>query len=885
MAANTGSDRTTDTLTPAMRQYAEQKAQCGDAILLFRMGDFYEMFHEDAKTASRALGLALTSRGKGSGGAPIPLAGIPFHALDGYLAKLLAAGFRVAVSEQVEDPKLAKGVVRREIVRIVTPGTLTDETLLDDKSSNYLVAARQSAGGRVDLAALELSTGAFWCESMGRAGAVDELVRLHPAELLLPERGIEEGDDPLVRELGAILSVAVTRRSGHWFDAYHAHRSLCDHFRVRTLAGFGLEDDDPAIGPAGAVIEYLRETQKTQMGHVGALTQRASGDFLQVDQTTWRSLEIERTLRGGDRRGGLLAAVDRTGTAMGGRLLHEWLCHPLADIDAIVRRQDAIAELRGNRRGLEELRERIGNVADIERITARLAVGRGSPRDLLALGRSLSDLPAIREKLADAHAAALMDLREGLGGFDDLARYISTAIHPDAAPHLREGGVIADGFNEELDRLRSVGKDGQTWLANFQAREAERAGISTLKVGFNRVFGYYIEVTNAQRDRVPPDYVRKQTLKNAERYITTELKDYETDVLTAQDRAIQLEAELFEQVRGQVAAHTQRLLGAGRAMAAIDVLAGLAQLTIERDYCRPEIVPENVLEIVDGRHPVLEQTLSEQFVPNDVTLDAGKQRVAIITGPNMAGKSTYIRQVALLTLLAHTGSFIPARSARIGLTDRLFARVGASDEISRGQSTFMVEMTEAANILNNATDRSVIILDEIGRGTSTYDGLSLAWAITEHVATRTGARTLFATHYHELTELANLFDTVVNHNVAVREWHGGKGGEAEIVFLHKIVPGGADKSYGIHVARLAGIPPDVVERSKVILRELEDSFARETHTPQLAARQSPSDGQLLLFGDPPEHEIVRELRDLDVNELAPLAALQLLAELQRRARK
>jgi DNA mismatch repair protein MutS len=872
----------TDSLTPAMRQYAEQKAQCGDAILLFRMGDFYEMFYDDARTASQKLGLTLTSRGKSKDA--IPLAGIPFHALDSYLAKLIAAGCKVAISEQMEDPRQAKGVVKRAIVRIVTPGTLTDDSLLESKSSNYLAAIGAESGGRRPIAWLELSTGAFWCASPPESAVLDELVRIDPAEVLVPEAVVDAGPDPVVQRFSSNDTASVTRRSGHWFDRHRGRTVLCDHLGVATLEGFGISDDESGIGPAAAIVEYLRETQHAPLDHIASIALRRVDDCLVIDRTTLQSLEIERTMRSGERSGSLLSAIDRTRTAMGGRLLRDWICYPLRDLGGIEVRQDSIAELRGDRRRLKESRETLADVSDIERITVRLSLGRGSPRDLLSLGSSLARLPKLTEILGEFHAAKWIELRGKLVGFDDIARLIESSIRHEAPAHLREGGVIADGFHPELDRLRAVATGGRSWLAEFQASEIERTGIPSLKVGFNRVFGYYIEITNVHRDRAPANYVRKQTLKNAERYITDELKQYETEVLTARDRAIDLEADLFEQVRKDVVIHAERLQTAGRALAQVDVLAGLASLAEERRYCRPEIVEENVLEIRDGRHPVLEQILGQEFVPNDVTLDQRQARFAVITGPNMAGKSTYIRQSALLTLLAHTGSMIPASAARIGLTDRIFARIGASDEITRGQSTFMVEMTETANILHNSTDRSLVILDEVGRGTSTYDGLSLAWAISEHIASRINARTLFATHYHELTELANLLEGVVNWNVAVREYKSANGRDAEIVFLHQIVDGGADKSYGVHVARLAGIPNRVVERSKVILEELENSFARETKTPQLRVEKAEPEGQFLLFGQMDKDPVLEEIRGIDVDSMTPLDALKTLAELRDRLR-
>ncbi len=860
-------------VTPAMRQYAEQKAQVPDAILFFRMGDFYEMFYEDAKIASRVLGLALTSRSKGE--SPIPLAGIPYHALESYLSKMVNAGYKVAISEQVEDPKQARGVVKRAIVRIVTPGTLTDEALLDQQADNYL-AAISPGNGQVGLACVELSTGAFFAELLDRGQVMDELVRLRPAELLVPETDIDRHDES-ARQFRELTGGTVCQRAGHVFGPHQAEQTLHKHFGVSTMAGFGFEHMDASLCAAGAILDYLQETQKANLFHIVNIRRRTSDQYVQIDHSTWRSLEIERTLRQGTREGSLLGAIDETVNPMGSRLLKRWLCFPLRVAEDIIARQDAISELSTDTARLREIRRIIRRIGDFERITARLGLGRASPRDLAGLSRAVSQLQPLREQLGGVTAVMLSQLSESLGGLDELADLLSRSIRPDAPMTMHEGGIIASGYNEELDRIRCIGSDGQRWLADYQAREIQRTGISSLKVGFNKVFGYYIEVTNTYRSRVPADYVRKQTVKNAERYITDELKRYETGVLTAEERANQLEHELFDEVRGQACRYITALQRAADSVAVIDVLAGLAQVALNRAYTRPELVEADVLEITEGRHPVLEQTLAERFVPNDCAFDESAQRLLIVTGPNMSGKSTYIRQVALLVLVAQTGSFVPAQSMRWGLVDRIFARVGASDEITRGQSTFMVEMIEAANILNNATRQSLIVLDEIGRGTSTFDGLSLAWAITEHIAVNIRCRTLFATHYHELTELAELLGGVKNYNVAVREW------QDEVVFLHKIVEGGTDKSYGVHVARLAGIPPEVVERSKEVLAELERSFARESRTPRMSRRRTKRDDQMLLFADPNE-EIIRKLREVDVDSTTPLDALRILKELQDSAR-
>jgi len=861
-----------------MRQYVDQKKRVGDAVLLFRMGDFYETFYDDAVLCSKVLGIALTSRNKGAGN-EIPLAGIPYHALDTYLKKLVTAGYKVAISEQLEDPKQAKGVVRRDVVRIVTAGTLTDESLLSERDDNVLasICIRKK---EVGLALVELAGGRFEVVDVTKDTLFDELVRAKPAELLIDD----ERDSPSERvadELRQICGTTSTRRPTHEFAAYQAEQSLLQHFGVATLAGFGFDRIDASLCAAGCAIQYLQETQKTALEHITAIRRRVVSDYLRIDHSSWRSLEIERTLRNGVVEGTLLWAIDRTVHPIGGRKLRHWLRAPLTDIGKIVHRQDAVVYLADDEALRIDVRRLLKGMADVERIAARVALARTSPRDLAALGRTLASLPALVEPLRNGRIAFLTEVAADLDGLGDLADLLRRAIKDDPSNTLREGGFIADGFDAELDRLRAVGQDGQQWLAEYQKREMEQTGITSLKVGFNRVFGYYIEVPNSGKDRVPANYVRKQTIKSAERYITDELKKYETDVLTAQERANELEFRLFEQVRGQVAAEMPSLMRTADAIGRLDCVAGLAELAIERRYVRPEFVEDGSLEIHDGRHPVLDQTLGDDFVPNDTIMTGKDSRVFVITGPNMAGKSTYIRQVALLTLLAQTGSFVPARSIACSIVDRIFARVGSSDEIMRGRSTFMVEMTEAANIVHNATPRSLVVLDELGRGTSTFDGLSLAWAITEHLATEIKCRCLVATHYHELTELAELLRGVCNYNVAVRETGGTDDGGEAIVFLHRIVTGGASKSYGIHVAKLAGIPPTVIGRSREVLEELQRGFERQSRTPQLTRKKTKDDTQMALFREPGD-DLLNELRSLDPDHITPLEALQRIVEWKKR---
>jgi len=859
-----------------MRQFHHFKGKHPDCILFFRMGDFYETFYEDAKTCSKVLGLTLTSRDKGSEN-PVPLAGVPYHAIDGYLKKMLQAGYRVAVCEQVEDPKTAKGVVKRDIVRIVTPGTLTDDMLLENKKDNFLCAIDLDVKGYAALSWVDISTGHFFVQRVPEKELLSELQRLAPAECLLADRRgelFEVETRKLAKDIGQLTRAIITERPSWYFDPYQARQRLLKHFSAATLEGFGISDgDEDLIPPAGAILEYLNETQKTTLGHIQSLRKVSRGNFLQIDPVSLRSLEVLQTIRAESRRGSLLACLDETQTGMGGRMFRNWLCMPLCDVAAIEARQEAIQELKENLQTLTQIRELLSDIADTERIAARISTYRASPRDLLGLARTLRRVPQLRELLSGLQAGLNAHLAGQCDSMDELATLLESAIEPDCPTHLREGGVIRNGFSQELDRLRSISTDGQSWLRNYQKQESQRTGIANLKVGYNKVFGYYIEITNASADKVPADYVRKQTVKNAERYITEQLKNYENEVLTAEERALELEQRLFEDLRAESAKYVGRLQQLADTMAQCDCLACLAYLAVRRNYNRPKITNDSRLIIHEGKHPVLAEVLGAEFVPNDVELGDGTGNIAVITGPNMSGKSTYIRQIALLTLMAQTGSFVPAKEAEIGLVDRIFTRVGASDELVRGQSTFMVEMTETANIINNATGRSLVILDEVGRGTSTYDGLALAWAITEHIATRLKCRTLFATHYHELTELAELFDNIRNCNVAVREWMD------EVVFLHRILPGGTDKSYGIHVAKLAGIPKSILSRSNEILEELESAFAKEATGTRLAKHKTKeSDGDALFIQK--HKSVLDKLASTDVNHLTPLEAINLLSQIK-----
>jgi len=868
-------------LSPAMQQYQQFKAQYPGYVLFFRMGDFYEMFWDDAKTAAKVLGVTLTSRNKGQPD-EIPMAGVPFNAVEAYLRKMIAAGHKVAICEQMEDAALAKGVVKRDVVRLMTPGTLTDDPLLDGRSDNYLAAVAfnvtKADGYRASVCWVELSTGECTAATGDERQVLDEVSRLRPAEVLVPElpSGREHEFAERIRAVGV---TSITARAGWQFTPHHAKEELQRQWQTPTAAGFGFADDDPAVLACGAILSYLAETQKSGVAHLRPLRRHVVDDHLSIDPASWRSLEVDRTLRSGGTEGTLLSALDRTRTTMGGRLLRQWLRTPLRDIEHINARQQAIAAFLDSPAALQSTVEKLDDICDIERIIGRLAVNRVGPRDLAALSRCLQSVPALLDALnAMPHSKNVAPELTDLSAFcTEQAGFLSSAVLPDPQPHLREGGVIAHGFDPELDRLKELAKNSAQWLSKYQARLSTETGIPSLKVSYNKVFGYYIEVTNAHKDKAPASWTRKQTTTNSERYITDELKKFENEALTAQDRSIALEQQLFERVRQTLLPHMESFQELAFGLARIDVLSSLAALASERRYCRPAVVPQRVLEIIDGRHPVLDQQLGSEFVAND-TRFGELDTLSLITGPNMAGKSTYIRQVALITLLAQVGSYVPAKSATVGVADRLFTRIGASDELHAGQSTFMVEMTETANILNNATERSLVVLDEIGRGTSTLDGLSLAWAISEHIAGTLRSRTLFATHYHELTDLSDRFRGVKNLNVAVREW------EDQVIFLHRIVEGGTDRSYGIHVARLAGVPRPVLERARQLLGELAVHHTAHTRPLRSKSKQQTDENQMSLFVDPTK-EVVGELAAVDINALTPLQALELLGKLKAKLEK
>ena len=876
-------DRYDLVMTPMMKQYHEAKAACGDALLFFRMGDFYELFLDDAKQAANLLGLTLTSRDKDSAN-PTAMAGFPHHQLDSYLQKLIRAGYRAAVCEQVEDPKTAKGLVKREITRIVSAGTLTDEGLLDPRQANYVAAVCMVHGKKtgkrgkkdtVGIAWAELSSGRFEAGTFEASRLDDELARIGPAEVIY-----REDDSHFSPDTTAPWSW--TSRPAWSFAEETATETLCKQFAVSRLDGFGFETDDgPAIRAAGAVLTYLQETQRNELTHFRGITSYHKTCYLQIDAATRRSLEIARTIRSGSREGSLLGVIDRTCTSMGSRLLGDWIAAPLMDRQRIEDRLDAIEELVQDPKRRSDIRETLQQTFDLTRLLARIATMRTGPRDLVQVTSTLASLPNLKALLSACRSEQLDFIEAHLHLCPELRSRLESALVDDCPISATEGNFIREGYDEELDRLRELAKGGKQWIANYQKSQIDSTGIPNIKVGFNRVFGYFLEVSNVHKDRVPDFFIRKQTLKNCERYITPELKEYEEKVLAADDKASAREQFLFTQLRSFTHEHLTTLQEVASAMAALDVFASLAEIAQARNWVRPTLTDDSILRIEEGRHPVLDVTLPQgEFVPNDCIQSPEAGMIQLITGPNMAGKSTYIRQVALITVMAQAGSFVPASKAEIGIADRIFARVGASDELSRGQSTFMVEMIETARILNTATSRSVVILDEIGRGTSTYDGLSLAWAITEHLHEQIGCRTLFATHYHELTQLEETLPRVANLNVAVKEWND------EVIFLHRIVRGGADKSYGIHVARLAGIPASVNERAKDVLAQLEvdhrDALDRPTIQPPDGAQQS-GQIQMTLFGFA-DHPLIEQVDKLDVDSMTPMEAMQFLQQAKNELR-
>ena len=862
--------------TPMMSQYLNVKREYPDAIVLFRMGDFFETFFEDAVTAARVLGIALTSRAK-EGEKRIPLAGVPHHAVDTYVARLVRAGYKVAMCDQVEDPRDAKGIVKRSVVEVITPGTVTSALLLEDKENNYIVAV----SGREDtwgLARTDLSTGEFSIAQFQIEALLREIARTSPSELLYARESTSE--EMLSRIKQARPGVALTPLDGWLFLDDGAASVLCDHFKVATLEGFGCLDLPEAVGAAGALISYLRRTQKRLLPHITRLEVQREARFLEIDETSLANLEIMAPLHAEDKGASLLAVLDRTLTSMGGRCLRAWLRSPLRTAEAISARLEAVGDLVADEAKRNDIRTVLKQVGDLERLVGRVCTEKAGPRDLVSIRDSLSHLPELRQALSGSVSGTLSRVSADLPDLAETEALIQDAIRGDAPAVFKEEEVIRDGFDRRLDEMRHASRGARQWILDLQSRERERTGISSLKVGYNKVFGYHIEVSKANLKSVPPDYVRKQTLVGGERFVTEELKRKEEEILEAEENSSRLEESIFKDVRLRVAAATPGIQEAARMIAEIDVLASFAEAAAEADYVKPALTGERRIEILGGRHPVVEKYIgSEQFVPNDTLLDEENQ-ILLITGPNMAGKSTFIRQVALIVVMAQMGSFVPASSATIGIVDRIFTRIGATDRVARGQSTFLVEMVETAAILNNATDRSLVLLDEVGRGTSTYDGLSIAWAAIEYLHDNGRSRplTLFATHYHELTDLAGILARVKNLNVLVKEY-GDK-----VVFMRKIVEGGSDRSYGIQVARLAGLPETVVERAKEILANLEEDEYSVGNIPRLArGDHSPVSGDIQLTLWETEKELARRLAALDVDRMTPMEALEEIAALKRLA--
>jgi DNA mismatch repair protein MutS len=867
--------------TPLMKQYAQVKARYPDAILLFRMGDFFETFHEDAIITARVLGITLTKRGNGAAG-EVPLAGFPHHALDQYLPKLLKAGYRVAVCEQLEDPKFAKGIVKRDVIEVVTPGVAFSDKVLDQKQNNFLAAVSlpspvASSEETVGMAFTDVSTGEFRVGEFPLRSLPEQISSIAPSEILVQKR-----DLPTLQQLLAKSFSGLFTKLEDWiFNFDYAYELLVSHFKTQSLKGYGLEEYEQGVIAAGAVMNYLQETQKTNLLHITHLTRYDIADYIILDPSTKRNLEITSSLAGSS-EGTLFAVLDRTATPMGGRLLKQWINRPLNAVAPITLRLNSVSELTRTTDCRRSCIQILGAIGDLERLNTKICTGRATPRDMIALASNLVKLSALQEALTAASSPLLASIRNGLNPLTDIIAIIETAIEPDPPASLTEGNVIRKGFHTELDELRTLALKGKTWIAGLQKDERERTGIPSLKVGFNNVFGYYIEITHAHRDKVPTNYIRKQTLTNAERYVTPELKEYEEKILHAEEKILALETELFNDLRFQVAEHAEAIQTNAHLVAILDCLASLSSVAVEYGYVCPELRESTELEIIDGRHPVIERLLppGETYTPNDLHMNTDQDQILIVTGPNMSGKSSYLRQTGLIVLLAQVGSFVPAKKAVIGLVDKIFTRVGASDNIASGESTFLVEMHEAAHIANTATTQSLILLDEVGRGTSTFDGISIAWSLTEYLHERVGARTLFATHYHELNELAGLFPRIRNYKVDVREY-GDK-----VIFLHKVTPGFADHSYGIQVAQMAGLPSEVTDRAKTILKNLEGSELTlhdgTGEQKRRTGRIAPADMQLTLF-EIKDDALREEIRKIDLDSLTPLEALQKLGELKRKA--
>ena len=869
-------------LTPMMKKYLETKEEYKDCILFYRLGDFYEMFFDDAITASRELEITLTGKSCGLE-ERAPMCGIPFHAVEGYLNRLVAKGYKVAICEQVEDPKTAKGLVKREVVRIVTPGTNLDSGALDESKNNYIMCIVYTEN-RYGVSTADVSTGDYYVTEVdSERKLLDEISKYSPAEIICNESFNVCGID--LDDLKNRLGIVIYNLESWYFGDELAKTTLLEHFHTATLQSLGLEEYDCGVIAAGALLKYLYETQKTSLAHMSHIQPYSTNKFMIIDSSTRRNLELCETLREKQKRGSLLWVLDKTRTAMGARMLRSFIEQPLIDREEIEDRLDALEELNAHMITREELREYLNPIYDLERLIGRVVYQTANPRDLISFKTSLGMLPHIKNLLQEFSCRELKKLEQELDPLEDLYELIEQAIAEDPPISIRDGDMIKNGYDEEVDRLRSAKTDGKQWLAKLEEEEREKTGIKNLRVKYNKVFGYYLEVTNSYLDLVPEYYTRKQTLTNAERFITPELKELEDTILGAEEKLTALEYDLFCKVRKQIADEVVRIQHTAKAVACVDVLASMAYVADQNGFCRPSINEKGVIDIKNGRHPVVERMINnDMFIANDTYLDNKSNRIAIITGPNMAGKSTYMRQSALIVLMAQIGSFVPADSANIGIVDRIFTRVGASDDLASGQSTFMVEMTEVANILRNATSSSLLILDEIGRGTSTIDGLSIAWAVVEHISNPKllGAKTLFATHYHEMTELEGKLDNVNNYCIAVKE----KGDD--IVFLRKIVPGGADRSYGIQVAKLAGVPDSVITRAKEICEELEETeLANLTENLQLGKdsrkkTKKPDMAQISLFDTVKDDDIIEELKEMNLGNLTPIDALNKLYEIQNK---
>lgn len=875
-------------LTPMMQQYIETKKQYADCILFYRLGDFYEMFFEDAQTASAELELTLTGKACGLE-ERAPMCGVPYHAVEGYLTKLVNRGYKVAICEQIEDPKQAKGLVKRDVTRIVTPGTNLNLQALEESKNNFLMCIAYTSA-RTGISVADVTTGDYYLtETEDLRKLNDEVMKYEPSEIICNDAFLVSGFD--VESLRSRYHISVNALEAHMFDDESCRRILQRHFKVEALKGLGIEDFPTGMTAAGALLQYLYDTQKTELAHLTRIHPYLTSKYMLLDSSTRRNLELTETLREKQKKGSLLWVLDKTKTAMGGRLLRSMLEQPLVNKEAMEQRLDALEALCRDSVSRDEIREYLNPVYDLERLLSKVTYKTANPRDFIAFRNSLEMLPAIKAVLNSFSAGELKNIEEEIDPLQDIYQLILAAIEEEPPVTIREGGMIRDGFDETVDKLRSARRDGKQWLARLEEEDRERTGIKNLKIKYNKVFGYYFEVTNSYKNQVPQDYIRKQTLANAERYTTAKLKELEDTILNAEDKLTTLEYEIFCRIRDSIAKDLERIQTTAKAVARLDVYASLSLVSERNHYVRPKLNEKGIIDIRDGRHPVVEQMITNDlFIPNDTLLDNGKHCISIITGPNMAGKSTYMRQTALIVLMAQMGCFVPAKSACIGIVDRIFTRVGASDDLASGQSTFMVEMNEVANILRNATSASLLILDEIGRGTSTFDGLSIAWAVIEHISNKKllGAKTLFATHYHELTELEGKMNNVNNYCIAVKE----KGDD--IVFLRKIIRGGADKSYGIQVAKLAGVPDMVIGRAKEIVEQLTDNDIIEKiqnitvevkgdgRGKKVTRPDEMELGQMSLFDTVKDEDVLKELMELDVNSLAPIDALNALYRLQNK---